>query len=347
MIKKRNRGLLEVQGKNNKSRSIFIVSFGLLILAFLMMYSVFKDLGFSFNFFKEVLFNYNKSNPKHLIIYDLRLPRVLAASLVGASLAVSGTIMQSLTKNPLADPGIMGINAGSGLVLTICFSFFQKMTYDKLVVASFLGALLGAILVVSVSSTSRERGSMKIVLAGIAINTLLVGLSQGIALGFNVSQNVTLFTLGGLSGITMDKIIFIYPIILIALVFALLLSKSLSTLSLGDDVAKGLGLNTKLVYFLSSIVILVLSGTSVSLAGTLGFVGIIIPNISRKLVGIDYIKLVPVSAVLGSILLVLADIVSRMINPPFETPIGAVISVIGVPFFLYLTSKGEKDEKRK
>lgn len=336
--------IISKKSSDNNRRTAIIILLGLIGLLLVMTFSLTKggtDIALE-GFFKQFLGKSPKTK-EYLILMDLRLPRILASVLVGAAFAVSGTIMQGITHNALADPGLMGINSGAGFALSIALAFFPGLAYEKVVFASFLGALFGMILVISVGNFESKDNSMELVLVGLAINTLLTALSQGISIGFNVSQNILFWTVGGLSGVNINQIKVVSPFIIGGLLLAIMLSGRLSTLSLGKDVAKGLGLNIKVVYLLSGITVLILAGTSVALAGSIGFVGIIVPHISRRLVGLDYKNVIPVSAVLGSLLLVLADMGSRMIKPPFETPIGAIISLIGVPFFLYLTGK----ERRK
>lgn len=288
----------------------------------------------------EALFHFDAKNTRHLIIVDLRLPRVIASALAGAALAVAGAIMQGTTRNPLADSGLMGLNAGAGFALAICFAFFPHLGYLQIILFSFLGAALGAALVGGIAALRRGGATpMRLVLAGAAVSALLAALSQGIALYFNVAQNMMFWTAGGVAGSNWEQIKIMAPWILGALLGALALARSVSLLSLGQDVAKGLGLNTMVNQVLCLLAVLILAGASVSVVGAVGFVGLIIPHLARYFVGVDYRRVIPASAVLGALLLVLADLGARTLNPPFETPIGALIGLIGVPFFLYLARK--------
>lgn len=288
----------------------------------------------------EALFRFESGNKQHLIIVDLRLPRIIASVLVGASFAVSGALMQGTTRNPLADSGLMGLNAGAGFALAVSFAFFSNLSYLKVIMICFAGAALGAFLVNGIASIGRkEAAPMRLVLAGAAVSALLLALSQGIAIYYNVSQDIMFWTVGGVSGSTWEQVKIMIPFILSALLGAVLLSRSVTILSLGDEVSRGLGLNTAFVLAASSVIVLILAGISVSVVGSVGFVGLIVPHIVRRIVGPDYRLVIPAAAVLGALLMVLADLGARMLNPPFETPVGAVIAVIGVPFFLYLTGK--------
>lgn len=286
------------------------------------------------------LFHFDGKSTHHLIVVDLRLPRIIASALVGAAFAVAGAIMQGTTRNPMADSGLLGLNAGAGFALSICFAFFPGLGYMKIILFSFLGAALGAVLVNGVVSMRRGGATpMRLVLAGAAVSALFVALSQGIALYFNVVQDIMFWTAGGVAGSNWAQIKILSPWISGALVGAIFLSRPISLLSLGEDVAKGLGLNTAIVNALCSLVVLILAGASVSVVGAVGFVGLIIPHLARYLVGVDYRHIIPSSAVLGALLMVAADLGARLLNPPFETPIGVFTALVGVPFFLYLSNK--------
>ncbi len=318
-----------------------IIFIGPAALFLLMSFSITKGAArISIDAVWDAFFNFNPDNTQHLIIVDLRLPRVIASALVGSAFAVSGSIMQGTTGNPLADSGLMGLNAGAGFALSICFAFFPGMRYIKVILFSFGGAAFGAVMVNGAASMRKGGASpMRLVLAGAAVSSLLAALSQGIAIYFNVGQNVMFWTAGGVAGSNWEQIRIMFPWVAGALLGAIALSRSISLLSLGEETAKGLGLNMPAVNILCSLIVLVLAGSAVSVVGPVGFVGLIIPHLVRFLVGVDYRWVIPSSAVLGAMLVVLADLCARSLNPPFETPIGAVISLVGVPFFLYLARK--------
>jgi iron complex transport system permease protein len=288
----------------------------------------------------DALFHFDAENTHHLIVMDLRLPRIIAGALVGAAFAVAGAIMQGTTRNPMADSGLLGLNAGAGFALSVCFAFFPDMGYMNIILFSFLGAALGAGLVNGVAAMRRGGATpMRLVLAGAAVSALLAALSQGIALYFDVAQAIMFWTVGGVAGSNWEQVKIMTPWILGALLGAIALSRSVSLLSLGEDVAKGLGLNTAIANALCSLIVLILAGASVSVVGAVGFVGLIIPHLARYLVGVDYRWIIPSSAVMGALLMVAADLGARMLNPPFETPIGVLTALVGVPFFLYLSRK--------
>lgn len=322
--------------KGHAALAWLILTIGSASLILLMGFSVTKGLQTVW----DSIFHFDAENARHLIIIDVRLPRVIASALVGAALAAAGSIMQGTTRNPMADSGLLGLNAGAAFALSICFAFFPAMGYHQVILISFLGAAFRAALVSGIASfRGRESNPMRLILAGAAVGALLTALSQGIALYFGVAQNIMFWTVGGVAGSNWEQLRIMTPWILLALLAAILLSPSISLLSLGEDVAKGLGGNTALIQILSSIVVLILAGAAVSVVGAVGFVGLIIPHLARFLVGVDYRQIIPTSAVLGALLVVLADLASRTLNPPFETPIGALIALVGVPFFLILARR--------
>ncbi|WP_353095133.1 iron ABC transporter permease [Tissierella praeacuta] len=342
-MKQKDEGKYSVQTvkKGHLWNGYLVIIIGLVLLALMMVFSLTKGgTEIPLKIVWNALFHFDIENIQHLVVIDLRLPRIIASSLVGAAFAVAGAVMQGITRNPMADSGLMGLNSGAVFALSICFSFFPSMNYGQIVLFSFLGASIGAGLVQGIAFIGGGRDThIRLILAGVAVSSLFSSLGQGIALYFNVSQNIMFWTVGGVASSNWEQIKIMTPWIIGALTGAIVLSRWISILSLGEDVAKGLGLNVAVIYGLCTIVILILAGISVSVVGAVGFVGIIIPHASRFLVGMDYRLVIPSSAVLGSLLMVVADIGARMINPPFETPIGVLTALVGVPFFLYLSRK--------
>ncbi|MCS0656042.1 iron ABC transporter permease [Cytobacillus firmus] len=277
---------------------------------------------------------------EHQLIREVRIPRALAAALIGAALAVAGTIMQGITRNPLADPSIIGITHGAGLAIAISLAFVSSGSYWILLIWSFAGSAAGAMLVLSFSMISKERISpVTLTLAGAALSTLFSALSTGIALYFQVAQDLSFWFAGGLSGTKWQHVFILLPAVIIGILLSLWISRSLTILALGEEVAAGLGQSQQKVRWIGLIAVILLSGAAVSIAGAIGFIGLVVPHIVRMLIGSDYRWLIPLSAIAGALLLVLADIGARMINPPFETPVSAVTALIGVPFFLYLSRR--------
>lgn len=290
----------------------------------------------------EAVSHFNPDVASHQIIQEIRLPRAIGAVLVGALLAVSGAVMQGLTRNPLASPSIMGVTDGAAFALVITLAFFPAATLLSLTFSSFVGAGLGVMLVFMIGAYSKGGLTpVKLALAGVAVGAMLSAFSSAIALHSQVAKDMSFWYAGGLTSMNWSSV----KILLVAgglgLLLSMYISRSITILSLGEEVSKGLGQNTLLVKLLGVIVVLVLTGAAVSVAGAIGFIGLVIPHITRFIIGSDYRWIIPISAVLGGLLLVLADIAARMVNAPFETPVGAITAIIGVPFFLYL-ARGER-----
>lgn len=335
----------EIQQTENIRTRPLVASFILFggVIALLLGIAVSVSFGaadIAFTTVWEAVFQFNPDLTNHQIIQELRLPRVLGGAMVGACFAVAGSIMQGMTRNPLADSGLLGLNAGAGFMLALCFAFFPGLPYMSLILFAFLGAALGAGLVFGIGSLARGGLTpVRLVLAGAAVSALLVALSEGIALHFRIGQDLAFWYAGGVAGTRWSHLEIMFPWIAAALIGALIISRSITLLSLGEEIAVGLGQRTKLIKLVGMIIVLILAGAAVSVVGAVSFVGLIIPHLTRYLVGVDYRLIIPCSAVLGSLLVVLSDLGARMINPPYETPIGAIISLIGVPFFLYLARK--------
>lgn len=318
---------------------ILILSIGALILIMTASISIgVSDIGW-----RDILESFtafDSSSTSHVIIRDLRIPRILAAALVGAFLAVSGVIMQALTLNPLASPSIMGVTSGSAFMMAVAFAFYPQSNYWQLILWSFAGAGLGTGMVFLIGSFSK-RGltPVKLALAGAAVSALLQSLSTIIAIHFNVARDISFWFAGGVAGVRMESVRVIGILAFAGLIAAFALSRSLTILGLGEEMAKGLGIRIGWIKFISVLVVLILTGAAVSIAGTVGFIGLVIPHIAKKVMGMNYRWVIPGSAVFGAGLLVLADMAARTINPPYETPVGALTALIGVPFFLFLARK--------
>ncbi|EMY8534473.1 iron ABC transporter permease [Bacillus cereus group sp. TH43LC] len=286
------------------------------------------------------VFDYNPKLTQHQIIYELRLPRVIGAAIVGAAFAVAGAVMQGVTRNPLADAGVLGINAGAMFVVALSFAFFPHMPYSYLMIVSFIGAVLSTVLIFIIgSATSGGLTPMRLTIAGAVMAALLHSLSSGVAIYYDLSQDLAFWYAGGVAGVKWEHLKFLVPIILITIVFATILGRSISLISMGDDVATNLGVKTNRTRILGMIIVVILAGVSVSAVGSIGFVGLVIPHIARKLVGVNYRLIIPKSAFLGAMLLVVADLGARTVNPPKELAIGIMVALVGVPFFLYIARK--------
>ncbi|WP_017726992.1 FecCD family ABC transporter permease [Halalkalibacterium ligniniphilum] len=334
-------------GKTVASRPLvatLILSLGLIALLFSMAASIsFGAAEIDIHSVWTSITQFDATLTAHQIIQEIRMPRAIAAALVGAFLAISGAILQGMTRNPLAAPSTMGITDGAAFALAIALAFYPGITSMGLIAWSFIGAAIGASLVFMVGSFSKGGLTpVKLALAGAAVGALLRSISATIAIRFDVAQDMSFWYAGSVAGAQWQNVRLLIPIAAIGLILAFILSRSITVLNLGEDVAKGLGQQTVYVKVLAAVLIVLLTGAAVSIAGTVGFIGLIIPHLTRFLVGVDYRLIVPCAGILGALLLVLADLGARMINPPFETPVGIITALIGVPFFLYLARREGK-----
>jgi iron complex transport system permease protein len=281
------------------------------------------------------------SGEKITIIREIRLPREIAAIFVGAALAVSGAIMQGMTRNPLADPGLLGLSAGANAALAITIAIIPSANYFSTMVMCFLGAAIGAMLVFGISSMKKGGFSpLRIVLAGSAISAFLYAIAEGVGIYFKISKDVSMWTAGGMIGTTWDQLQIIVPFIVIGIVISLFLSRQLTILSLNEEVAVGLGQKTTQIKSILFAIMIILAGASVALVGNMAFIGLMIPHIVRVVVGTDYRYILPMSALTGATFMLLADTLGRTLHSPYETPVVAIVSILGLPFFLLIVRKG-------
>ncbi|MBM0387042.1 iron ABC transporter permease [Staphylococcus pseudintermedius] len=286
----------------------------------------------------EAIFHYNPKIQAHNVISEVRIPRNIGAVLVGMALATAGAVIQGVSKNGLADPGLIGLNAWAAFALALTFALFPGASFIAHIIAGFIGAMLGGAIVMTIGASRRDGfNPMRLILAGAAVSALLTALSQGVALIFRLNQAINFWSAGGVSGTNWQQIQISVPIILVTLILLILMGRQLTILSLGDALAVGLGQNIKMVRTVALILSMLLAGVSVAMVGQVAFVGLIVPHIVRSWVGTDYMKVLPMTAVVGGTLVLGSDLVARLLG---EAPMSAVISFIGVPYFFYLIRKG-------
>lgn len=321
---------------------------GLIIGIVIVVISFFSSILFgltdiSWQMVVDAYTHFNGSN-EHLIIQTARVPRAIIATAVGASLAVAGVLMQAITRNPLASPDILGVNAGAGLFVVAGITLASVHSLSVISALAFLGAGVSALLVYLLSSLGKEGMSpIKLTLAGVALAALFASLTQGILLFREKALEEVLYWLAGsIEGRKLEHLEKLLPYIIMGLLLAQLIARQVNILSMGDDMARGLGQRTKTVKFLMLLSIVALAGSAVAVTGPIGFVGLIIPHIARTFIGTDHRWLIPYSAVLGAVLLLLADIGARYIIMPKEVPVGAMTALIGTPFFVYIARRGFK-----
>lgn len=285
----------------------------------------------------DAIFHFDPGNVNHQIIVSSRLPRAVGALLIGAFLAVSGALMQGMTRNYLASPSIMGVSDGSVFLITLCMIVSPGASSLEMMLYSFVGSAFGVLLVFGMASLLPGGMSpVRMAILGTIIGTFLSSVSAAMASYFQTSLNVSFWYNARLHQMNPDLIWLALPFAAIGIVIALVISRSVTILSLGDEVSAGLGQRTVLVKAAALAAVVIMTGASVAMAGKIGFIGLIIPHITRFLIGVDYKWIVPCAAVLGGVFLALSDVLSRFVNYPFETPVGIVTALVGVPFFLYL-----------
>ncbi|TKC15387.1 FecCD family ABC transporter permease [Robertmurraya kyonggiensis] len=327
--------------KNNSQRIIgllFTVIFLLLLMCASIVYG-YTDTTWRMAW--EALQNNNGSN-EHLVIETVRLPRALIAAAVGSSLAIAGALMQTLTKNPLASPGILGVNAGAGFAVVLGVTLFSISNLQAFTWIAFLGAAVAAIGVYVIGTIGREGLTpMKLTLAGAAMAAMFSSFTQGFLVINEAALEQVLFWLAGsVQGRKLEILTAVLPYLIIGWLGAILLAGKMNVLSMGEDVAKGLGVQTGLVKIVTAIVIILLAGGAVAIAGPIAFIGIVVPHITRALVGIDHRWVIPFSGLLGGILLLVADILARYVIMPQEVPVGVMTAIIGTPFFIFIARRG-------
>jgi iron complex transport system permease protein len=326
-----------------KSNTAKVIGLCIGIIFFLLSICASILLGYTDTTWKmaiEAYTNFNGSN-EHLIIQTTRVPRALIAAAVGSSLAIAGAIMQALTKNPLASPGIFGVNAGAGFFVVLTITFLSTASLNQLTWSAFLGAAVAAVTVYVLGSLGKEGLTpMKLTLAGAAMAAFFSSFTQGLLVVNEKALEEVLFWLAGsVQGRDLDVLVSVLPYLSVAWIGSLLIANQINVLSMGEDVAKGLGQKTILIKLSAALVIVFLAGSSVAIAGPIGFIGIVVPHLARSLVGIDHRWIIPFCGLLGGILLMIADVGARYVIMPEEVPVGVMTAVIGTPFFIYIARR--------
>ena len=316
----------------------FIISLLFVIGAYLSLR--FGAISYSHQQLVETLRHPMTDSPVQDVVIDLRLPRMVAAILVGAAMAQAGAMMQGITRNVIADPGLLGINAGAGLALILGYAIFGSLHYSQILVICLLGSCLAAGLVFGLSyQVQKGYNQLRLILSGAMVASLFSAIGQAITIYFDLSTAVIGWQAGGLVQVNWKMLTIIGPLIIVGLILAQLFSHQLTILSLNVAVAKNLGQRTALMTMVLLGIVLLLAAAAVALVGSLSFVGLIIPHFIRMFTGKNYKMLLPLTAFAGASFLIWVDLVCRSINPPAETPISAVISIIGLPCFLWLIRK--------
>lgn len=328
--------------KSHWKASLFVCSMALCTLSGYAASMIgWSNFSLSVNDLTSYWFAFDEGNMLHQILATLRAPRTYAGLLIGASLAVSGVLMQGLTRNPLASPSILGINAGAACFMALAsigVPFFSQLNP---IINAVFGVLLsgGAVMLLGGFFSARSH-PLRLVLAGIAISALLIGLTRAsVILADDMAYSVLHWLTGSLSAVDSQQWQQLWPFATLGLVLAMGLARNLNLLALGDEVAVGLGGNIRLTRLISGLAVVLLAGTSVAIAGPIGFVGLLVPHLVRPIVGHNYHILIPVSALCGAALVTWSDALSRAIAFPAETPVGVITALLGTPCFIAIAMR--------
>ncbi|MCD5397979.1 iron ABC transporter permease [candidate division NPL-UPA2 bacterium] len=328
--------------KANRKKIMYILVFAFFLL-FITVFSV--SLGtvpFTISEIVSGLTGRSENALANIIIFNVRLPRILLGLLVGMNLAVAGGLLQGLLRNPLAAPQVIGVNAGAGLAAVAIMVLFPEL-FLFIPLAAFMGAIAVTFLVYLLSEKEGKGSTVSIILAGIAISALLRSITSGLMFLFSDRLEVTFaWLLGGLIGRGWRYFHLLVPYSLIGLIAALFLSPKVNLLLLGEDASRSLGLPVKMYRALIIIVASILAASAVSVAGTIGFIGLVAPHIARLMVGNDYRYLTALSAIIGALIVVVSDNIARLALQPLELPVGIITAMLGAPFFLWLLYKKRK-----
>ncbi|WP_029430009.1 iron ABC transporter permease [Blastococcus sp. URHD0036] len=265
-----------------------------------------------------------------------RIPRTVLAVLVGGALGLAGAVMQGVTRNPLADPGVLGINMGASLAVVAGLAWFGLFSATSIIFSAIFGAALAAVFVYAVGSLGRGGPTpLKLALAGAATSAALTSFITAIALPRgDIAANVQSFQVGGVGGATFANITPVLPFLAAGLLISLLSARSLNSLALGDELAAGLGERVALARGLAALGSVLLCGAATAVAGPIWFVGLVVPHLCRLLVGVDHRWLLPFSALTGAGLLVASDVIGRIVARPSELDVGIITALVGAPFFI-------------
>lgn len=275
------------------------------------------------------------TDPQSQIIWNIRMPRTIVGALVGINLSLSGAILQAIMRNPLADPHIIGISSGAGLAGVVIMILFPALEYLITPVA-FVGAMLAAICIYILAWKNGIK-PVRIILAGVAVSAFLSAGISGLMIFYSDRvHGALMWMVGGLAARSWPHVSIILPYAIIGLVLALASASYLNILQLGDEMARGLGVNVEVTRIVMTAIAALLAASAVSVVGLLGFVGLVVPHAARLLIGSDYRFLLPAAALLGVAIVTLSDTFARVIFAPIELPVGIIMAFLGAPFFLFL-----------
>ena len=325
--------------QNNKRTIIFSIVSLLLLISGLTLAVRLGSVHIGFTDIWNSIFHYEETL-ELMLVRDVRIPRALCVLLTGGILGVTGSMIQGVTRNPIAEPSILGVSQGATLVIAIFYAAGIAVNTTNVMIASLIGALITGLIVLGFLSKRANNASIaKILLAGTAMSTFFISLTTIIGLLSNQSQMIGFWVSGGFRNATWAEFTLVFVVGTIGFILAILLSPKINILNLGDDVAIGLGQNPEKIRFMTLMVMIPMCAAAVAVGKNIVFLGLIVPQIVRRVVGEDYRKNIPCSFLLGATLLTYADIGARMLFDPYEIPIGIFTAIIGVPFFISVARK--------
>ncbi|MGN9793738.1 FecCD family ABC transporter permease [Streptomyces sp. OZ13] len=280
-------------------------------------------------------------SPDAEVVRELRVPRTLIGLMVGAALALAGTVLQGITRNPIADPGILGISQGASVGVVLAIAFAGVHTLSGYVWFAFVGAAIASVAVYAIAARGRGGATpVKLALAGAAINALLVSVTMGVLTTKAAALDEFRFwQVGSVAGRDAEVVGQIWPFLLVGTVLVISVARGLDALALGEDMAKGLGQNVATVRIVGGVGATVLTGAGVAAAGPIAFIGLAVPHIARAVVGSDHRWVLPMAALVGPVMLLVSDVIGRIVFPPGEVPAGVMTALIGVPFLVTLVRR--------
>ncbi|MDU3582884.1 FecCD family ABC transporter permease [Clostridium butyricum] len=326
--------------KQSKKHTALFISCSLLLLVIGMVLAVRSgSVPISFSDIFNSIFNYNETL-ELMLVKDVRIPRALCVVFTGGILGATGAMIQGVTRNPIAEPSILGVSQGATLVISIFYAAGIAVNTKNVMIASFIGALItGIIVLMFISKKANNNSIAKILLAGTAMSTFFMSLTTIIGLLSNQSQMIGFWVAGGFRNVSWSDFNLVAVVGILGLLAGVFLSPKINILNLGDDVAIGLGESPERIRIITLIAVIPMCAAAVAVGKNIAFVGLIIPQIVRKILGEDYRRNIPCSFLLGAVLLTYADIAARMIFNPYETPIGVFTALIGIPFFISIARR--------
>ncbi|MDT2829354.1 iron ABC transporter permease [Vagococcus carniphilus] len=322
------------------SKKFILINLLMICTVAVILLSLTFDLSINYSDIWQALTHFNPDSTEHVLIIS-RVSRVIVALLVGASLSLSGQVMQLQYQNDLADPSLMGISDGSALAISILMIFNPEAKMLERIIISLVGSLVIYLLLFIINQKMiSQRDKLSLPLLGIILSLLISSVTTFIVTYFDIAQSVTAWYASRLYRVSLSDVIYFLPVLIIGIILLLILRKEMNVFSFGPEITTVIGMNRKLLNTLLSLVVVLLTGISVAIVGRMAFIGLVVPHMSKLLVGKRYGDTLLITPILGGFLVLVSDYLSRILNYPFETPISVVIAFLGVPIFLYLVRKG-------